>query len=157
MRLMFYAFRWTLLIILARWDYVWRYNIDIALSSYMELRPLIFMTCLCSKVHCSLFTLLGLLTTLNFVCVWYVFYSALTVIEMIIQSRLNLTTFCSKIHILDLAKSLCFNSINQPLYTSDLTVCVIYQHVQHPKILLCPRIVYSCVVWISEQKAIVTP
>jgi len=76
---------------------------------------------------------------------------------MIIQSRLNLTTFCSKIHILDLAKSLCFNSINQPLYTSDLTVCVIYQHVQHPKILLCPRIVYSCVVWISEQKAIVTP
>jgi hypothetical protein len=42
MRLMFYAFRSTLLIVLARWDYFWRYNIDIALSSDMELRPLVF-------------------------------------------------------------------------------------------------------------------
>ena len=42
MRLMFYAIRSTLLIVLARWDYFWRYSIDIALSSDMELRPLVF-------------------------------------------------------------------------------------------------------------------
>jgi hypothetical protein len=67
---------------------------------------LYFMTCLCSKVHCSLFTLLGLLRTLNFVCVWYVFYSVLTtVLEIIYQSSLNSSTFCSKIHFLPLVKS----------------------------------------------------
>ena len=109
MRLMFYAFRSTLLIVLARWDYFRRYNIDIALSSYMELRPLNFMACLCSKSSLFLIYTSGAFNDTEFcLCVVCFLFSVNSYWEMVKLSRLNSFSSCSKIHFLHLAKSTAF-------------------------------------------------